>query len=473
MKTTHLPLRSRLALIAALAAAPFTLSLGLQAQSADALLDKLVEKGVLSVDEANELRDQADKDFTKAYAVKSGIPEWVNALKFNGDFRGRYEGFFADNPNFTDRNRFRYRLRFGAVATLMDNFEVGLRLGSGDIDGANGISAGVDPISQNQSLQNNGSKKGIFLDLAYAKWSPINTPDWQGSFTIGKMENPFVFSDLVFDGDYTPEGAAQQFVYTLSAEGTSSHVLKANLGEFVLDELSASGRDPYLLGGQLRYDAIWNKHWASSLGFSRLDIAHDEQLTGGAVPNINAGNERRVTTNATGAATVGAPIFGFSTLVADASVTYTFESVPKYAGPFPLRVFADYLHNTAADRGENGWQAGVQLGKAGKKGTWEISYRFKSLESNAWYEEMVDSDSGAFYNDNLPATPSTVFIANTTGRGYGSGTNIRGHVIRAGYSPYDSLTLQVTVFLLELIEEFQPSSDSDMLRLQVDAVWKF
>src|SRR4051812_40331957 len=100
----------------------------IQAQSADALIDKLVDKGILTVKEANELREESDKGFNTAYSVKSGMLDWVTALKFNGDLRGRYEGFFGDNPAFVDRERFRYRLRFGAVATLKDDLEVGLRL---------------------------------------------------------------------------------------------------------------------------------------------------------------------------------------------------------------------------------------------------------------------------------------------------------------------------------------------------------
>src|SRR6188768_319073 len=67
-----------------------------QAQSADALIDKLVDKGILSVKEANDLREQSDKNFNQAYAVKSGMPDWVSAIKFYGDFRGRYESFFTD-----------------------------------------------------------------------------------------------------------------------------------------------------------------------------------------------------------------------------------------------------------------------------------------------------------------------------------------------------------------------------------------
>src|SRR5687768_12257185 len=77
------------------------------AQSSDALIDKLVEKGILSVKEANELREEADKGFTQAYSVKSGMPEWVSTLRFNGDFRARYDGIYSDIPGVVDRHRAR------------------------------------------------------------------------------------------------------------------------------------------------------------------------------------------------------------------------------------------------------------------------------------------------------------------------------------------------------------------------------
>src|SRR5580765_2454383 len=78
------------------------------AQSVDSLLDKLVDKGVLTVKEAQDLREESDKDFKKAYSAKSGMSEWVSAFKFNGDVRARYESFYFDNATPVDRQRFRY-----------------------------------------------------------------------------------------------------------------------------------------------------------------------------------------------------------------------------------------------------------------------------------------------------------------------------------------------------------------------------
>src|SRR5688572_19405664 len=179
------------------AAAGAVIAINSHAQSVDALLDKLVDKGILTPREAKELRVESDKDFTKAYAVKTGMPEWVNSVKFNGDVRMRYEGFFADNPAAVDRNRYQYRLRAGFTVQMLDQVEMGFRLASeGDTSG--------NPISSNQTFDNNARKKGLVLDLVYGKWTAVDNSDWSLVLTAGKMEMPVVISSAYIDKDYTP-----------------------------------------------------------------------------------------------------------------------------------------------------------------------------------------------------------------------------------------------------------------------------
>src|SRR5688500_18607381 len=318
-----------------------------RAQSSDAIIDKLVDKGILTVDEANELREEADKGFNSAYQVKSGLPDWVTSLRIGGDFRGRYENFSSDEPSFIDRHRFRYRVRPGIVATLRDNFEVGFRLTSSEAQGT----FGGDPISGNSTFQDNASKKFAYIDLAYAKWTAVNNADWSLNLTVGKMENPFVFSDMVFDGDYTPEGFAQQFGFNV----TDAHQIKFNLGQFALDELSTDSEDPYMFGAQLRLESTWTKHIATSIGIAALAITHDESLretpasptvvpvldgTGtqigtvsipgsasSAVPNVNSGNTR----------SSGFLANNMNPYVVDAAFTYSLDSAPMYNAAFPIR----------------------------------------------------------------------------------------------------------------------------------------
>lgn len=435
-----------------LAAAMLTFVLDVHAQSVDALLDKLVDKGVLSVNEAKELREETDKDFTRAYSAKSGMSEWVSALKFNGDLRGRFEGFYGDNPAFVERNRFRYRMRFGVTANLFDDLELGLRLTSSEAQGT----FGGDPISGNTSFSDNGSKKFVYFDLAYGKWSPIHTADWQGTFTIGKMENPFVFpSTMMFDRDYTPEGAAAQLAYTFN----DHHSLKFVGAGFMLDELGASSSDPWLAGAQLRWDAIWNPRWTTTLGVSGFAIQNDENLINGNVPNVNRGNTRNA---------AGAPANNFNPIYVDGGVTWTLEKFPRYPGPFPISVGGDYLNNPAAPNGNEGYSAGITFGKAGKKGTWEVAYRWENLQGDAWFEEFPESDFGAFYQ---VQQANAGFAA--PGAGYGSGTNVRGHWVKLSYSPYDSFMFSVACFFTELIQASPAGSESGITRLQMDAVWKF
>jgi hypothetical protein len=438
-----------------------TLANSARAQSVDGLLDKLVDKGILSVKEANDLKQETDKGFTAALQTRNGMPDWVTALKFNGDFRGRYEWISPNTvaiPENIDRYRFRYRLRFGAVATIKDDFEVGFRLTSSEP--AKGFSdasksPGGDPISGNTSFSGNGSKKFIYIDQAYGKWSPLHADGWNGSLTIGKMENPFTFSDIVFDQDYTPEGAAAQISYAFN----DVHTLKLAGSGFMLKELDASSGDPYLLGAQLRLDSKWSPKLSSSVGIAALSLDNAGNLITAAVPNQNVGNTRKAVPGGDFSL-----VYNFNPVVADASLTYTLDSFPFYSGAFPIRAFCDYMNNPGAPSDRNtGWSAGVTFGKSGKKGLWDITYRYKHLESDAWYEEMVDSDTGAFY----PEAP----VGGAAG--YGAGTNLKGHVLKATYSPFDSLTLGATFFLLDLINNPSPSFSSQAKRLQVDAIWKF
>lgn len=428
------------------------------AQSAAALIDKLVEKGILSTKEANQLRDDAAKTTTQSYTVKSGVPEWVSALKFGGDFRGRFEGFYSDNDAYTDRNRLRYRLRFGVTASLFENFEVGLRLGSGVLDSY--PTPGIDPISNNQSFQNNASKKGIFLDLAYAKWGFLSLPDTSASFSFGKMENPLNFSSMVFDHDYTPEGLGLESKIKLSEK----HVLKPNAGFFILDELAASGEDPMLAGGQATLESTWNNRISTSAGVGVLGILNPQMLSNESVPNVGVGNTRT---------SDGSPAYDFHPVVGDASLTYSLDSFPLYKAPFPIRVFGEYLHNGGAPSGADnyGYSAGVVFGKAGKKGAWDLSYTYTWLGANAWWEELPDSNFGAYWK--------TAPAYSGKSADYYSGTNVKGHTVRLAYSPYNFLTLSIKWFYTDLISTEnmadQPPAEggTSMRRLEVDAVLKF
>ena len=262
------------------------------AQSSDALIDKLVDKGILTTKEAQELRDESDQDFNTAFQAKTGMPDWVTAYKFSGDFRGRFEQYTSENPTFVERTRLRYRLRVGVVISMKDNLETGFQLASGDPSG----NYGGNPNSQSSTFQNNFSGKSVWINLAYGKWTPVNSDGWLLSTTIGKMEDPFQVTQMVLDQDLTPEGAAIQGGYTFN----DLHSLLLTVAAYLLDEESTSSQDPALFGGQLIWNANWTQRISTSLGLAGFAIVQPQQLTSantigasaGNVPYVNQGNSR-------------------------------------------------------------------------------------------------------------------------------------------------------------------------------------
>ena len=186
--------------------------------------------------------------------------------------------------------------------------------------------------------------------------------------------------------------------------------------------------------------------------------------TNAAVPNINRGNTRNAART-----TLTYDFNPWSSWTR--AVTYTARRASRSTtGAFPIKVGGEYMNNPAAPSSadNDAWNVGIIFGKSGKKGTWDLSYTYKWLGANAWWEELVDSDFGAFYGQaNSP--PNSGF-----GVGYGSGTNVKGHIVRFAYSPTDS-----THALGEMVPApissipFPAGSDSEMNRLQVDAIWKF
>jgi hypothetical protein len=447
------------------AAATAAFGMTAHAQSADALIDKLVDKGILTVKEANDLRDESDKGFTTAFATKTGMPDWVTALKFSGDVRGRYEGFYANiagtdqngNALWVNRDRLRYRVRFGVTATLMDDFEAGLKLTSDEPNG----SFGGDPISGNQTFTDNGSKKSIYIDQAFGKWTPLKGPNLTGGIIVGKMENPLVIDDMVFDPDYTPEGVAAQFAYRLN----DKHSLKVNGGWFILDENSSSLQDPNMYAAQVRWDAVWNAKLNTTLGFTALGINSAGNLINGNVPNVNRGNARN---------TAGQLTYAHNPFVVDGAATYSLDSFPFYTGAFPIKFSGEYMQNPSAPGSADNfaWNTGVTFGKAGKRHTWELGYTYKWLGADSWFEEVVDSDFGAYYGNAFPLTTGSPPNSGSS-YGYGAGTNVKGHILKFAYSPSDSFVFSVKWFITDLINQYPVGSPSRMDRLQVDGMWKF
>jgi hypothetical protein len=130
----------------------------------------------------------------------------LGPISFSGDVRLRGEPFFGGPADQSlDRVRGRVRARFNALANLGEQFQAGLTLASGDVN---------DPISTNQDLTGFYTRKPIALDQAFVEYKP----KWlkEADFVGGKFRYPWYNTELTWDKDLNPEGAAQTLAFSLN-----------------------------------------------------------------------------------------------------------------------------------------------------------------------------------------------------------------------------------------------------------------
>lgn len=435
---------------------------------ADVLLNLFQKKGLIS--------EQDVKDAHAALAAHNSaasvdgktvgsMPEWVTGLKFSGDFRGRFEENNADNTAYSARDRYRYRVRVGAAVSMLDNFEVGVRLASGNPQtNPGGTLVGGQPITANQDLGSLESRKFLWIDAAYAKWTPIQNEDWRVSGTIGKMDNPFRLSNMVWDYDINPEGAATEVTYNLS----DKHTLRG-IGAFVvLDEINqgvgavpsiSPSHDPFIIGAQVQLESKWTPRLQTTLSVAAFDIANRDSLSAKTQPFYNSGNTRDATT--------GLLVHNYNPIVASAAATYRLDSFPLYPGKFPIKAIAEYMENPGAPANNRAFRLGGTLGQAGKKGLWQIDYRYQRLEADAWFDALEDDDNGAYY-----ATGNPQLAGTGKANGWFGGTNVKGHLVQATYSFTDFLNFQFTCYLNDLIIN-APGQSSGAMHFMLDLNWRF
>ncbi len=392
----------------------------------DVLLDKLVEKDLLTPVEAGlvrrEISDSAPartKDLTKEV-----LPKWVQNMNIKGDIRLRNE--FRDRTGTgNDKNRQRIRFRLGINSKIGDDLEVGARFATGSL---------TDPVSTNQSFNDSFQKDAFNLDRAYVKWSPdvpvLDSFNVQG----GIIGNPFYgVSPLVWDGDLNFEGAATQFTYDAGPAELFVHA-----GGFSLDtdEGEAGALWSVQGGTSLKPFADSDEELLKKLKMKAAVAYHDYMN--------DRSTENDVIANAGGASGNTAAAEGFDIINVNGEIGSQFNGIP-------FKVYGDYVHNLDVVSGgqDDGYLFGVKVGKAKKpfdlKQGWEAGYFYEKLESDATFGPFTDSDFG------------------------GGGTNNKGHKYWVKLAVLKNSTLQATYIDATEVTGSKSSYDT----LQVDWVTKF
>ncbi len=202
----------------------------------DMLLDKLVEKEIISGYEASEIKYEGEEKtrFEISNRLHRTLPLWLQSITIGGDIRIRHEEIDNDNINYI-RSRERIRARVYLNTKINEKVYGNIGFATGEDD---------NPKSTNQTFMKNFSKKEIYLDYAYFEYYPLSFLLIMG----GKMKNPlWMTNDMIFDSDINPEG----YFVKIEKSFTSSFYSYISGGRFFLNEIKDNSRDPYLVFSQL------------------------------------------------------------------------------------------------------------------------------------------------------------------------------------------------------------------------------
>ena len=370
------------------------------AQQDSALLDTLVKKGLLSDRERQDILAQDQKEYNTTALSKINLPSSINNITFYGDLRLRYEmrdgttpagatGTGGANLTHSDSetmNRWRYRLRFGLKGTLYDNFFFGIRAStnpyydrSGNV--TFGHSDGAGPFGKAQNL--------LALDQVYLGWHA--TSDF--TLTGGQMPNPLYTTNLIWDDNLNPAGAAEQWDHNFDngweAFATAGQfVYQAGNGNGITNSIPGTSATEnfsntfmYVEQAGFKYNFDKNTFFKAAATFYTYSGTVGTDPTGGTVAGLYSGNQ--LVLNGSGANSpsyfngpfVGAAsafttnVSGINDLaVLEVPMEFDFKIGPgvhksvsgdakdmKDVDPgttgweIPIRVFGDFAYNTEAD----------------------------------------------------------------------------------------------------------------------------
>ena len=311
--------------------------------------------------------------------------ETLQRISWFGDMRLRYEIVDRASDNSTandadghlDTDRARIRFRFGARAHVYEDLDFVFRLSTG------GDTAST---SGNTTLDGTFGNEAISLNLAYGSWEFMNGLIVQG----GKVKNPFMKSEVVWDNDVNPEGLSQ--IYQQKLGDTT---LQFIAGQYIVEETDRKNNidsdDVILLAWQAQL------HQKTKVGKFKFAVAwydyHHLTDQGSAITKQLGSGDGQRNSQVTGT---------------DVNTTnmQTLDFMADWSSPIGSKhgnLFYEYAVNTSADApaGNNtiaqdldtAWQLGFKFGdkRVKKAGQWQIKTLYRVVQQDAVFYALTDS----------------------------------------------------------------------------------
>lgn len=228
----------------------------------------------------NDVMTQAKNE---RWGMPGALPEWINRIKIKGDLRLRAESVAYGSSNIPntyynynrinekktfsgeinelfentsdsylnvteDRNRLRARARIAMEAKVTELTKTTVRLATG---------SAKNPVSTNQSLGNENNPWDIFVDRAFVTVTDLDLERYPWiTANLGRINNPFQSSELLWDGDLAFEGGAVTYKYNWAEKGLfitdeRTRTLFGTVGVFAIDESELSSQDKWLYAAQI------------------------------------------------------------------------------------------------------------------------------------------------------------------------------------------------------------------------------
>lgn len=343
------------------------------------------------------------------------------------------------------RERVRLRMRFGVESQLGEGFTGGVRLATGNNN---------SPTSTNQDLGGAGngqggnfSKYAIWLDRAFVKYETGGSPDRSLAVTLGRFDNPFFSTEIIYDEDLGFDGLAVQGRYKLGNRFTpfftagAFPVFNTDLNFASNQPAKFASDDKWLYGVQIGTDVKLAEKANLKLAAAYYSFDHIEgRLSDPFVPLsasdvgstdntrpafAQKGNTYRPLRNIIPTAendfgtSKQFQYYGLATPFRNLAITGKLDL--NYWEPFQISLYGEFVKNLAFNRGavdaiavnnrgdKNGttgfgrfeggdtaWILGARFGKPAftKRGDWAVGLSYRYVESDAVVDGFNDSDFG-------------------------------------------------------------------------------